>query len=425
MSEYIIDEDVQKVLDALADPTKQIIYVAGKAGTGKSSLIKYITENTTKNYALVAFTGIAAINIGGTTIHSLFRLPPRMVDKRDLKPSYDDVLKNLDLLLIDEISLCRSDILDNIDTILRLTKKINRPFGGTKILLVGDTFQLSPIVGKSEESFFHDIYQSPWFFDAHVFQEIEVESIELKHVYRQKDKEFVDALNNIRSKTNLPETVAWFNSKCLKKKKSKGIVLAVTNKTVDSTNEEALKKIKEPMFTYTGMIIGKMGVDGEKLPSPMVLNLKKSAPVMITKNLEGGISNGDLGVVEECFDNHVNVRMANGMLVKIHKEKWESYAYEYDKETKRIKSKATGSYQQLPITLGAARTIFKAQGLTINTATLNFGNYVFAPSIVYVGLSRLTSIDGLTLSRPLRESDIIIDDRVINFHKMNFGDPDE
>jgi len=418
LSDYIIDEDVQKAIDAI-NARVPVVYIAGKAGSGKSSLIKYLTQTLNREYALLSTTGISAMQIGGQTVNSFFWIPPRMIHESEIKNRNDDTIKKLDLIIIDEISMMRADSLDVCDKSLRKWKRINRPFADVQIVLVGDLFQLAPIVGKADEAVFYDLYESPFFFSANVFKEVDVETIELRTVYRQKDPEFLAALNNIRTKTNLKETLAYINKNCYKKASDDMLTLAPTNKIIDQINLEGLAKIKSQEFEYVGVKMGKFGLDGDKLPAPEHLVLKVGAKVMITKNGEFAV-NGDIAVVEGCGQNYVDVRLAsNGLLVKLNKTKWEAFEYSYDKESKHIEAHVTGTYTQIPLTLCYGLTVHKCQGLTLQEAKLNLGNYVFAPGLTYVGLSRITDMKNLRLVNPIRERDIIIDDRIIAFYKMN------
>lgn len=402
-----------------------IIFVSGKAGTGKSTLIRYLRGTINKNIVVVAPTGVAALNVKGSTIHSFFRFPPRIVMDSDIKEIKDRrVYTNLDLLIIDEISMVRTDALDGIDKFLRLNgKNPNLPFGGVQVIFIGDLFQLSPILKKREEELFYGLgYNSVYFFSAQSLEYVKMIPVELEKVYRQKDIDFTNVLNKIRVAKDLKNVLPIVNSRLkhqfLDKEKFM-ITLTTINDIADRINNTNLAQIKEESKTFIGEATGKFSLDGERLPSPLKLTLKKGAQIMFTKNGDRWV-NGTVGEVVSFNDKTIQVQlMAEDTVITVVEvgiAKWETYGYEYDPKDNKIKPYVTGEYRQYPLMLAWAITIHKSQGKTLGKIVIDFGKGAFATGQVYVALSRTRRLSDIYLIREIKESDVKCDERIKRFY---------
>lgn len=416
---YIIDEGVKKTTRALGDG-EPVIYLAGKAGVGKSTFIHYIKQYTKKKCIVVAPTGIAALNVGAQTIHSFFRFPPKMINRmEDIKNRNDELIKKVELIIVDEVSMVRADIMDAMDYSLRKWRKNQQPFGGVQMLFVGDCFQLSPVVTKHEQSVFDNKYDSPWFFDANVFKKVKMFSVELNTIYRQTDKKFIELLHNIRIKNDLDNTIKLLNHECNIKQKESSLYLTPTNQFANILNRDMLDDISGRKYKYHANRSGYLKLIGENLPVSEELTLKVGARVMVKKNIEGAV-NGSLGTVISCCDESVNVKLDSGGTINIVPETWTTYKYEYDSESDSIEAVVLGKYTQIPLILGWSVTIHKSQGLTLDSVELDFGYGCFSHGQCYTALSRCKTIEGLSLSTPIRKRDVIIDDKVIDFYNKMF-----
>ncbi len=417
--EYDLNDEILEALDAI-NKGEPVIYLAGKAGVGKSTFIHYLKTNMKKQTVFVAPTGIAALNIEGQTIHSFFRLPFKMVNiMEDIKDRDDDLIHAIELIVIDEVSMVRADIMDAIDYSLRKWRKNQKPFGGVQMLFVGDCFQLEPVVTYREKQAFYERYRSPWFFDAEVFANTEMECIELKTIYRQKGKNFVKVLNNIRTKTNLMQTIVYLNKQCVGKKQKSALYLTPTNEMANIVNRDELDALKGEVITYNGYRSGYIKLKGENLPVPEELNLKVGARVMVKKNIENAV-NGSLGIIESCLPNAIMVNLDNGESVKIERATWETFKYEFNRETQQVEAITQGKYTQMPLILGWGVTIHKSQGLTLDSVELDLGRGCFSSGQAYVALSRCTKMETLSLTVPISQRDVIIDDNVIEFYNEAF-----
>lgn len=403
-----------------------VIFVNGKAGTGKTTLINYLHSTLDKNIVVVAPTGVAALNVSGATIHSYFRLPARVVTDADIKEVRDRKLySKLELLIIDEISMVRVDLIDAIDKFLRLNgKHKGKSFGGTQLLFVGDMFQLPPVVTKKEQALLNDMnYSSPYFFSAHSLENIEMGSVELSQIFRQRDPEFAGMLNQIRVAENLDAVIPEINEACKEgEDRTPLITLSCTNKVADDINQSRLGEIKGKGRTYLGKTEGKFSLEEERLPSPMNLALKSGAQVMFTKNdISGRWVNGTLGKVVELHLNSVDVELVGdqaGVVYSVEKADWDSYSYEYDKETDKIVPVVAGKYTQLPLMLAWVVTIHKSQGKTLERVKVDLGTGAFASGQVYVALSRCRSLKDISLTRPIKISEVKCDPIILRFNQM-------
>lgn len=421
--EYI---QVKKLLEA----GSQIVYVSGKAGTGKSTLIKYLRHTYKNNVVVVAPTGVAALNVNGVTLHSYFQLPPRLTSEHDIKEIKDRKLySKIDLLIVDEVSMVRVDVIDAMDMFLRKNGRDKElPFGGTQMLLVGDLFQLPPVVAKEEEKLLDGRgYSSPYFFSAKALQQCEMSSVELTEIFRQRDPEFTSMLNSIRTAENLKEVIPKLNAGCTSAEDDTSIItLSCTNKVADEINSTAQGKLTGVSKTYSGEITGKFVVEEERLPSPLNLTLKVGAQVMFTKNDEQRRwVNGSLGRVVELLDKSIRVEMVSdttGIIYDVSPVEWESYKYEYDDKKDKIAPKVAGRYVQFPLMLAWAVTIHKSQGKTLEKVRVDLGTGAFAAGQVYVALSRCRSMGDIRLTRPIKISEVKCDQIISRFNQMISGE---
>jgi ATP-dependent exoDNAse (exonuclease V) alpha subunit len=421
---YALDENTRKAFNALTVEKTPIVFLTGRAGTGKSTFIQYVRQNYPGNTVVLTPTGMTALNIRGQTIHSFFRFPPRTFEDDQIKMAHNKVVDIVDLIIIDEISMVESDLLDHIDYALRKWRKSTVPFAGIQLLLVGDCFQLSPwIKFGAEKKRFEERYASQWFFDAHVFKNIDVEPVNLTKIYRQHDTHFIEILNRIRIKYQHERFLDELNQQCFYDKKNvkdeEQLILATTNARSDTINNLKLAEIAGDCVVYNATSSGTITADVKKV-IPENLELKVGAQVVITKNIKNG-PNGTLAVVTKLFPNKVRIKIiSDGVEVECSEEKWEQFVYEWDETTKTISSKKTGEYLQIPLRLGWAITIHKSQGLTFDSVKLDLTGGVFAPGQTYVALSRCRNLEKITLTQPITDKDIIVDDKIIKFYTAMF-----
>lgn len=420
-----ITPEYQEVLSLLAAGTP-LVLATGVAGTGKSTLIQVVRAKTEKRTVVVAPTGVAALNAEGVTIHSFFRFPPRYVNLDDIKEADDRTLyEKLELLVIDEVSMVRADILDGIDRSLRVNRRNPRvPFGGVQVLLVGDLFQLPPVVDRDDEEIFNGgRYESPHFFSAKACSAVGIVAVELTKVFRQQDGGFVELLNGVRTGVDPEGTAARFNAACHREpwEGDNHLTLTSTNAIADAINTARLLALPGQERIYRGVIEGKMERESEKLPAPLELTLKEGARVMFTRNDEDHRwVNGTFGIVRRLGAEAVFVEIGSrggGATHAVRQAVWESFRYRYDRPTDRIEAEVVGSYKQIPLMPAWAVTIHKSQGKTLERVVVDLGRGAFAPGQVYVALSRCRSIGDMTLARPLRGRDIRCDEQVRMFYK--------
>ncbi|MBW8191336.1 AAA family ATPase [Neiella marina] len=416
-----ITPEGQQALDAI-NQGAPIVFLTGKAGTGKTTLVKHIINVSKKSCVTVAPTGVAALNAGGVTINSFFRFPPRMITAGDIKKSYgSNVIDKLELLIVDEVSMVRADTLDMIDYALRTWRnKPALPFGGVQVLLVGDALQLPPVAPRGEEGeLFYGRYRSPWFFDSLVIQNTPFIPIVLQKTFRQTDLEFVDALNRIRDNDNHRSSVAWINRSCWRDcdTRTAELTLTATNKAADAINQSSLAELQGPARTYTASTEGDFSLTGDRTPAPESLTLKVGAQVMILRNIVDEAVNGTLAVVEQLNETTVVVRTKDTKnKIIIERESWETYRYTI--ANGEIAADVKGRFEQLPLRLGWAVTIHKSQGLTLDSVRIDLGDGAFASGQTYVALSRCRSIQGLRLSKPIAMGDVRADSRILAFYRQ-------
>jgi ATP-dependent exoDNAse (exonuclease V) alpha subunit len=406
----------QAVFDTI-ETTREHIFVTGRAGTGKSTLLNHLADNTSKQLVICAPTGVAALNVGGQTIHSLFRLPIGVIADHEIQQGRDvrKLLSTIETLVIDEVSMVNADLLDAIDRSLRLARQRRYDaFGGVQVVLFGDPYQLAPVPGDADErAYFTDQYRSMWFFDAKVWDAAELRIYELGVIHRQHEEEFKFMLNAVRHGGVTADIAQRLNDTGARPAPTDGaITLATRNDTVNAINARALARLPGRVLTAKAEITGDFG--GRSFPADEALELKVGAQVMLLRNdADQRWVNGSVGTVTRIADT-VWVEI-DGEEHEVQPSIWEKFKYNYSPVTKELKRDIVAEFQQFPLRLAWAVTIHKSQGKTYDRAIVDLGQRSFAPGQTYVALSRITALDGLYLSRPLRPSDIIVDDDVRRF----------
>ncbi len=405
----------------LMENTRHHFYVTGNAGTGKSTLLHYFKEKTQKKIVVLAPTGIAAINIGGATIHSFFRFPTRLITEDDIKKirGKADLFAALDTMIIDEVSMVRADMMDAIDASLRINRnRPHDPFGGVQMVFIGDLFQLPPVVERDLEEYFEDHYLTPYFFSAKVFSEIRLQKIELQRVFRHIDPEFILLLNKVRNNeldmSDLRKINQRYHASLKFHKHDLVITLTSTNALASAINLQKLSALPSKEYYFDAVVDGDF--DEKSQPTDKKLRLRQGAQVMMVKNDPNKRwVNGTLGVIEHLTPEAIRVSFDHAVHT-IDPSIWEKSVYEYDRTHGSIESVVTGSFRQYPIKLAWAITIHKSQGKTFDKVIIDLGYGAFAHGQAYVALSRCKSFEGLHLKAPLKYFDIILDQRVRDFH---------
>lgn len=437
---FVPDTQNKEFQDALnlIQYTRQSVFLTGKAGTGKSTFLRYICEHTKKKHVVLAPTGIAAINAGGSTLHSFFKLPfyPLLPDNPDFslqrgriheffkytKP-HRKLLEELELIIIDEISMVRADIIDAVDRILRVySRNLREPFGGKQILLVGDVFQLEPVVKGDEREILNRFYPTPYFFSARVFNQIDLVSIELQKVYRQTDATFVGVLDHIRNNTvgatDLQLLNTRYGTQIEESEADMYITLATRRDNVDHINDKKLAELPGEPVTFSGEITGDF--PESSLPTSQELVLKPGAQIIFIKNdFDRRWVNGTIGIISgfDPFEETLYVITDDGKECDVKRESWRNIRYKYNEEKKQIEEEELGTFTQYPIRLAWAITIHKSQGLTFSRAVIDFTGGVFAGGQAYVALSRCTSLEGIQLKKPVSRADVFVRPEIIGFAK--------
>lgn len=427
-----LDFDNKEFITAvqLIQEKNESFFLTGKAGTGKSTFLKHIVETTGKNFIVVAPTGIAAVNVGGATIHSFFHFPlrPLLPEDEDIKVFWKNsekrsIISAMDTLIIDEISMVRADLIDGIDYSLRRNGgNPNLPFGGKQVVFVGDIFQLEPVMIKrsGEQKIINEIYGSPYFYNAKVFEKVNLRTIELQKVYRQSDPSFISLLDKVRVKETSQFDIDKINTRVFSeselREKEFAITLTTRNDLADGVNSKKLKELNSTPFVYVAEVSGIF--EENKYPTDPELILKEGAQVILIKNdSENRWVNGTIGQVSELTETSIKVKFEDGNVHIIEARVWENMNYHHDREKKKILQEIIGTFKQFPIKLAWAITIHKSQGLTFDNVIIDFGTGTFASGQAYVALSRVKSFNGLFLKHKIHNTDIYIDEEIKDFAK--------
>lgn len=441
---FLLTDEFKDILHVL-DNTSESVFISGKAGTGKSSLLQYFTARTEKKFVVLAPTGIAAMNVKGQTVHSFFKFPPRLIQADKLKPEYarNALYENLDMVIIDEVSMISANLMEAVDTALRINRnRHNEPFGGVQMVFIGDLFQLPPVVKSDLQEYFTATYGGNYFFDSPVFKnDFVYHKKELTHIFRQKDERFKKVLNRIRVNEARFEDFVLLNARHRDNvgDNNSSIFLTTTNKNVKRINKENLENLSGKEYIFEAVLTGKLRDEFERLkeqlvnkkiseaefedeieikfPTNVFLKLKIGAQVMMLKN--DGLKrwvNGTVGHITRLNHGEVWVEI-DGHSYRMEQETWQDISYQYDAKRKEIKENIQGTFTQFPIKLAWAMTIHKSQGKTFDKVVIDIGTGAFSHGQTYVALSRCKTLEGIVLTKEIRPSDVIVDERVIRYYK--------
>lgn len=409
----------------LIEHTQQSIFITGRAGTGKSTLLSYFRQMTRKQVAVIAPTGVAALNVQGQTIHSFFGFKPNItlekVRRIRVRDDSKNIFQKLDTIVIDEISMVRADLLDCVDRFLRLNgPDTEKPFGGIQMVFFGDLYQLPPVISRSENEAFRLLYETPYFYSAHSFIQLRMEFIELDKVYRQRDQDFIQLLNAISNNTITEDGLRRFNQRCIPDFEPPNdemyIYLTTTNEMAGRINDDRLSKLSTDLYTFKAGVEGDFG--DEYLPTKTELQVKVEAQIMMLNNdLEERWVNGTMGKIIEIDETGpypvIVAELSSGEIVEVSPFTWEIFRF-YVNEG-RLQSEVIGRFKQYPLMLAWAVTIHKSQGKTFEKVIIDIGRGTFAHGQTYVALSRCTTMEGLVLKRPLQKQHVLTDYRVMKF----------
>lgn len=433
-----LTQEFKEILDILNN-SDESIFITGKAGTGKSSLLRYFLKKTRKKCVVLAPTGIAALNVGGQTIHSFFKFPIGILNGKNITPDYvrAGLFAQLQTVIIDEVSMVRADLMNAVDIALRKNRnRLNEPFGGVQLVLIGDLFQLPPVLTIEDRHEILSKYKGQYFFDAPVFQNFTYHFKELTKIFRQSEEQvqFKNLLNRIRDNKVAFDDMALLNSRHRENvgEHSNSIFLTSRRKIASDINTDKLKQLRSEEFVFTGSLSGKYSkllekdVDSidDSLPAPYKLQLKKGAQIMMLRNDIGKKwVNGSIGRVSKISQDSISVEIESKEY-RVEKEKWQEVEYFLNPTTQEIEERVISAFIQYPMQLAYAITIHKAQGKTFSKVTIDIGSSAFAHGQIYVALSRCTTLEGIILNNPIKNSDIIVDERIINFYKKPTQIPD-
>lgn len=420
---YKINDEFNAILD-LIENQHEHLFITGRAGTGKSTLLSILKRTTKKNAVVLAPTGVAALNVGGQTIHSFFKFPPKMIDPSEIhKRKNHRFYKKVKLLIIDEISMVRADMIDCIDMFLRVNLESDQPFGGVQLVVFGDLFQLPPVVSNTfEKQVIKEKYGNPYFFSAQVFQDLNLRMIELNTVYRQNERRFINLLDNIRTRQIDYDIMEEVNERYVESSEldNLAITLCATNATVDRINNEALKVNTNPVFEYRATSTGQFNT--KVCPAETHLWLKVDAQVMFVRNdPKGRFVNGTLASVIHLESDKITVAIpkhGDVLNIDVEREEWEMLRYQLDeKDPNRFKTNVIGTFTQYPLRLAWAITIHKSQGKTFDNIIVDLGRGAFDYGQTYVALSRCTTLEGIILKKKILPRDIIVDEVVVEYYE--------
>ena len=398
----------------LAEFSKHNLFITGCGGSGKSLFINSLVQNTSKKIVVLAPTGVAAVNVEGQTIHSFFKFPIGILDKNvKVSDQFKKLWKTFDVLLIDEISMVRADLFGAMDTVMKKAAGNSKPFGGKQIILLGDLWQLPPVVPKQEQDIIKLLHKSRWWFDS-----VDVSSfsiVEFTKVFRQSDARFIDSLDRFRRGIHNPNDLAYVNTRLSNTTPAHAITITTTNYKADLINQANLKKIQQPLITIKGTTEGTFPESA--MVTPKELQLKLGAKVMVLLNIKSeGLHNGSIVYISKIDKEKETVEVKDpldGCFKVISKATWKQYAYTYDNDS--LDKTVSGTYTQLPLKLAYSSTIHKIQGCTFDEAIIDFDRGVFEAGQAYVALSRVKSLNGLHIRKPIKHSDFIIDANVKRF----------
>ena len=439
--DFVFTDDFRNAFE-LIEKTNYSVFITGKAGTGKSTLLEYFRLTTKKKTVCLAPTGVAALNIRAQTIHSLFKFPHEVITDDNIenisyKEDVRELFKHVDAILIDEISMVRADVLQGVDYILKKFRDEQKPFGGIQMIFIGDMYQLPPVVSKKDKieiifdngeifngciiDYFNLKYRGHYFFNSDAFEEADFKFLELNTIFRQKDNDFINILNSIRENNFNNETLSKLNKQYIEGidvYDNRGIVLCTKNDLVEKRNNKMMEKLQTTAFTYEAKITGSFAeVASKDYPAPKILTLKQGAQIMMLKNdQEGRWVNGTIGIIDDLSSGEIKVKI-NRIIYTVNQHEWEAINYVYDSDQDKLISNVIGTFRQYPIMLAWAITIHKSQGKTFDKAVIDLGDGAFAHGQTYVALSRCKTIEGITLKRPVKSKDIIVDDKVVQFIK--------
>ena len=409
--EIELEDEFKNIFNKM-EYSNQNIFITGKAGTGKTTLLEYFRINSKKNFVILASTGISAIKAKGKTIHSFFLFPPRILINEKIKRLRSNIIKNVDTILIDECSMIRCDLLDAIDQSLRLNRNSDESFGGVQIILLGDIHQLPPVIRENERDIFDNFYPNGhYFFHANCYQNSNISTYELTKIYRQKDAEFINILNKIRSGNVTEADLLLLNNKVVNQDSNvlyETIILSPTNRKVDTINSVNLQNINSETFSYQSSETGEF----REKPADEILELKVGAQVMLIKNDIKSPKrwvNGSIGIVTDLTANSIHLKIKN-KVHKITQDTWEKFDYLI--KDGEVLHEVVATFTQYPIKLAWAVTIHKSQGQTFEKVIIDLDRGSFAPGQTYVALSRVTSLEGLFLTRPINISDILFNNKL-------------